>query len=74
MNGDDTMKLRLQHSKTIYNYQSSKKIYFSNNSSKCYLFEKKESSAIQGCQLLLRDPVVIHSKTGLVVYSGKNKS
>lgn len=68
------MKLRLEHSKTVYSYQDAKKIYFSNSSSKCFLFEKKNDSSISVCNLLSRNPVVVHNKTGLVVYTGKNRS
>ena len=68
------MKLRMQHSKTIYNYQDAKKIYFSNSTSKCCLFEKKSSSSISVCHLLSRNPIVVHNKTGLIVYTGKNRS
>lgn len=60
-------------SKTIYNYQDSKKIYFSNTASKYYLFEKKDFAPVYICQLLKRNPVVSYSKTGVVIQFEKNR-
>lgn len=59
--------------RTLYNYQAAKKIYFSNSSSKCYLFEKKETSSPCVCELLHRNTVVVDRKTGIVIYKGKNR-
>lgn len=67
------MKLRMQRIKTYYNYYDSKKIYFSNNSSRCCLFEKKDLKDHHSCQLLSRNPIVTYSKTGVVIYSWKNR-
>lgn len=67
------MKLRVERTKTYYNYYDSKKIYFSNTSSHCCLFEKKDSITHHTCSLLSRNPIVTYSKTGLIIYSGKNR-
>lgn len=67
------MKLHFQRTRTVYNYQDSKKIYFSNSDSKCCLFEKKVSSSINACQILKRNPIVTYGKNGVVVYVGKNR-
>lgn len=70
---NDIMKLHLERTRTIYNYQDSKKIYFSNSASKCCLFEKKVPSSINVCQILKRNPIVTYGKTGVVIYVRKNR-
>lgn len=61
---------KLNRDRTLYNYCSAKKIYFASTPSKIMLLEKKESClSSKAIQLLKRKTVIIHSKTGMLLFS-----